>query len=216
MTKTMRIAALAVTLLLLGGNAGAQVASRPAADWVKVLDTAERLEAMRIGDVVARLGLRPGDVVADLGAGSGPFVVPFAKAVTPGGKVYAVEIDRDFFPYIRERAAQAGVTNVSTVLGAFTDPALPGADIDVAFMHDVLHHVADRAAYLSNLVTYLAPGARIAVIDYHPSRSPHAGEPALQVDKTQAAAWLAPAGFTPVEDIALFDDKWFVIFARQK
>ena len=46
---------------------------------------------------VTAMKLRPGDVVADLGAGSGPFVVPFARAVSAKGKVYAVDIDKGFF-----------------------------------------------------------------------------------------------------------------------
>lgn len=214
MTNPRRIALAAILLTLPASAADAQVASRPAADWVKVLDTPERLADMKIEEVVARLGLRPGDVVADLGAGSGPFVVPFAQAVTSSGTVYAVEIDKDFFPFIHERTRLAALTNVTTVLGEFTDPKLPADGVDVAFMHDVLHHIDARPAYLANLVKYLKPGARIAIIDYHPAHSPHTGEPALQVDKAQATAWLASAGFRPVDDIALFDDKWFVIFAR--
>ena len=193
----------------------AQRASRPAADWVGVLDSPERLAAMKIDEVVAAIGLKPGDVIADLGAGSGPFVVPFARAVTSTGKVYAVEIDGDFFPYIEKRAKEAGVANVRTVLGEFSDPKLPAADVDVAFMHDVLHHVEDRDGYLRNLATYLTPGARIVVIDYHPAQSPHAGAPALQVSRDECAAWLAAAGFAPAADHALFTDKWFTVFARR-
>jgi ubiquinone/menaquinone biosynthesis C-methylase UbiE len=192
----------------------AQLASRPAEEWVKVLDSAERLASLRIDDVVAALKLRPGDMVADLGAGTGPFVVPFARAVTPKGKVFAVDIDKGFFPLIASKTKQAGVANVETVLGEFTDPKLPTTDIDVAFMHDVLHHVEDRAAYLGNLVKYLKPTARVVVIDYNPAQSPHADQPALQVSKEQASAWLAQAGFRTVDEVKLFTDKWFVVYAR--
>jgi SAM-dependent methyltransferase len=208
---------LALALLLVtaaAGTAAAQIASRPAADWVKVLDNPERLAAMKIDEVVAALRLQPGNVIADLGAGSGPFIVPFAKAVTASGKVYAVEIDRGFFPYIEEKASKAGAANVRTVLGAFTDPQLPSADVDVAFMHDVLHHIEQREAYLRTLVKYLKPSARIAIIDYNPADSPHGGEPAMQTSKEHATAWLAAVGFKPIEEVALFGDKWFVIYGR--
>ena len=194
--------------------AAAQLASRPAEEWVKVLESAERLASLRIDDVVAALKLRPGDVVADLGAGTGPFIVPFARAVTPKGKVYAVDIDKGFFPLIATKTKEAGVANVQPVLGEFTDPKLPAADIDVAFFHDVLHHIENRAAYLGNLVKYLKPTARVVVIDYNPAQSPHADQPALQVSREQASAWLAQAGFKPVDDVTLFADKWFVVYAR--
>jgi SAM-dependent methyltransferase len=191
-----------------------QLASRPAEEWVKVLETNERLAGLRIDDVVAGMKLSPGEVVADLGAGSGPFVVPLARAVTAKGKVYAVDIDRAFFPYIQGKAKDAGVANVQTVLGEFTDPKLPAADVDVAFLHDVLHHIENRALYLKALQRYLKPGARIVVVDYLPARSPHADQPALQVSKEQSAAWMAEAGFTLVQEIALFPDKYFVVYRR--
>jgi ubiquinone/menaquinone biosynthesis C-methylase UbiE len=205
---------LLVFVLTLAATATAQRASRPAEEWVKVLDAAERLAGLRVPDVVAALKLRPGDVVADLGAGSGPFVVPFASAVGPKGKVYAVEIDRNFFPYIERRAKEAGVSNVRVVAGEFTDPNLPAADVDVAFMHDVLHHIENRPLYFKNLARYLKPGARVVVIDYNPLQSPHRDEPALTVAKEQAAFWLADAGLKKVEDVTLFPDKYFVVFER--
>jgi ubiquinone/menaquinone biosynthesis C-methylase UbiE len=211
----MRIPSLLlIVLVALTATATAQRAGRPADEWVKTLESPERLAGLRVNDVVARLKLRPGDVIADLGAGSGPFVVSFATAVGPKGKVYAVEIDRDFFPHIQRKAKEAGVSNVQTVAGEFTDPNLPAADVDVAFMHDVLHHIENRPAYFKNLARYLKPGARVAVIDYHAMQSPHQNEPALVVAKEQAAFWLADAGFKPIEDIALFTDKYFIVYGR--
>lgn len=213
-TGAARAAAAAVMVLALASGASAQLASRPAEEWAKVLDSPERLAGLKIHEVAASLELGTGQVVADLGAGAGPFVVPFAAHVGPKGKVYAVDIDRGFFPYIQGRTKQAGVDNVQTVLGDAMDPKLPTADVDMAFFHDVLHHVENRSAYLKNLVKYLKPDARIAVIDYHPAQSPHRDEPALQVSKEQATAWLAEAGFKPLYEIPLFQDKWFVIYRR--
>ena len=212
----MRTLPYLIALLAVAATAtpAAQRASRPAEEWVKTLEGADRLAGLRVDEVVAALKLKPGEVIADLGAGSGPFVVPFARAVGPKGKVYAVEIDRGFFPFIERRAQKARVANVQTVAGAFTDPNLPAADVDVAFMHDVVHHIEDRPAYFRNLARYLKPGARIAVIDYHALQSPHADDKALQVSKEQAAFWLADAGFKPVEDVSLFPDKWFIVYQR--
>jgi ubiquinone/menaquinone biosynthesis C-methylase UbiE len=214
-SQTVRPVMFATVLVAtVAASAGAQLASRPAEDWARVLDNPERLASLKVDEVVASLRLQPGQVVADLGAGTGPFIVPFARAVTAAGKVYAVDIDEGFFPHIRSRAADAGVTNVQTVLGAFTDPKLPAADLDVAFFHDVLHHIEDPAGYLKNLVRYVKPDGRIVVIDYHPAQSPHRNDPSLQVSRAQTDAWLAASGFGLVEEIAVFDDKWFAVYRR--
>src|SRR3972149_1490465 len=97
---------LGICVLLLGvpASAAAQLASRPAEDWSKTLDQQTRVEALKIGEIVSKLGLKPGHVVADLGAGTGLFSVPMAKAVAPGGRVYAVEIDQGFFSVINAKA----------------------------------------------------------------------------------------------------------------
>jgi SAM-dependent methyltransferase len=202
-----------VAVLAAGaGKVAAQLASRPVGEWQRVLDSPERLAALRIDEVVSKLALEPDDVVADLGAGTGPFAVAMARAV-PSGRVYAVEVDEGFLPIIADRARTAGASNVHAVLGAFGDPKLPSA-VDVAFMHDVLHHISNRPAYAAALVKYLGSGARVAIVDYHPERSPHQGQRELVVSKDQARALFAAVGLKVVEDIALFEDKWFLVFSR--
>jgi ubiquinone/menaquinone biosynthesis C-methylase UbiE len=192
----------------------AQLASRPAEEWIKTLESPARIASLKTDEVIARLGLRSGDVIADLGAGSGLFAFPLAKAVG-SGRVYAVELDEAFLTHMRNKAKADGVTNVVPVLGKFTDPALPARDVDVAFFHDVLHHVENRSAYLKSVAGYVKSGGRIVVIEFNPGDSPHKAEPQLVVSKEQTAAWMAEVGFVPAEDVQLFADKWFVVYRRK-
>lgn len=194
----------------------AQLGSRPADEWVKTLESPERIAGLKVDEVVAKLQLKPGNVVADLGAGTGIFAVPLARAVGPTGKVYAVEIDADFFPHIQRKVKEQNVSNVRTVLGKPADPALPAADVDVAFLHDVLHHVEDKLGYLRQVVRYLTPAARIAIVEFNPATSPHKDDPKLQVTKSEMTAWMAALGFAPAEDVSLFADKWYVVYARKQ
>lgn len=203
-------ASFAVPARLVG-----QLASRPAEEWIKTLDGPARVAGLKIDEVVAAMKLQPGQVVADIGAGSGLLDVPLAKAVGPRGRVYAVEIDAGFFPGIKKRADEAQVTNIQTVLGKFTDPALPVRNIDVALFHDVLHHVEDRAAYLKTLSGYLSPAGRIAVVDYEGGRGPHAAQPELQVTREQLDTWMKAAGLTKTDDVQLFTDKYVVAYAKR-
>lgn len=191
----------------------AQRASRPADDWTATLEAPERVAGLKIPEVVAAMKLRPGDVVADLGAGSGLFVVPLSSAAGSRGKVLAVEIDRNFFPHIQQKAKASGVTNVQTVAGEATDPKLP-EPVDVALLHDVLHHIDNPTAYLKSLSKYLKPTGRIVIVDYLAKQGPHRDDPSLQVGKEEAAKLLAAIGFKPADDVALFPDKYFVIYRR--
>ena len=204
-----------VAVGLLAPLSAAQLASRPPAEWIKLLDSPERVAGLRINEVIGKLQLKPGTVLADLGAGSGSFSLPFAGAVGPTGKVYAVEVDEMMLEHIRRKAGDQRVTNIETVLGKFSDPALPAANVDVAFLHDVLHHIADRTGYLKQVPRYLKPGGRIAIIEFHPHASPHRDQPGLLVSKEQAQALLNGVGFIPAEEFPLFEDKWFVIYARR-
>ena len=71
-----------------------------------------------------------------------------------------------------------------------------------------------RAAFIKGLTRHLTPTARIAIVDYLAKQGPHRDDPSLQVGKEEAAKLLAAIGFKPVEDIALFPDKYFVVYGR--
>lgn len=205
--------ATAFFLSAVGG--WAQLGSRSTEEWLKTLDAATRVSKLKVDEAVAALKLTPGTVVADIGAGSGTFMRPLAKAVGLTGKVYAVDIDQGLVDHLAQRAREMNLPQVRPVLGAFTDPKLPARDVDVAFICDVLHHIENRAEYLQNLALYLKPTARIAVIDFHPALGPHKNDPSLQVTRDQAGAWMAAAGFVPVEEPPLYTDKWYVVYARK-
>ena len=194
--------------------AAAQLASRPAEDWTKTLEAHDRVANLKMDEIVARLGLKPGNTVADIGAGSGLFEVPLGKAVSPGGKVYAVDIDAGFFPQIKKKADEAHLTDVQTVLGKYTDPNLPDKNIDLVFFHDVLHHIQDRAGYLKSVAGYLKPSGRVAVIDYEMGQGPHKAAPELEVSREQLGAWAKQAGLKEAEDVKMFSDRYFLVYSK--
>jgi len=213
--STLR-AACGLVLALVGITpaAFAQLGARPTEQWLKTLDSANRVAKLKVDDVIAALKLKPGTVVADIGAGSGAFTLPLAAAVSPAGKVYAVDIDQGLVDHVAQRAKEAKANNVHPHLGSFTDPKLPQRDVDVAFIFDVLHHIENRSEYLKNLAPYLKPSGRIAIVDFHPELGPHKDDASLQVTRDQADAWLAALGFKKTTEHALYTDKWFVVYSR--
>lgn len=195
----------------------AQLGSQPAEQWALTLESGRRLASLDIDNVVAAIGLRPGDVVADIGAGTGIFSVPMARAVGPSGAVLAVEVDRGFLPLIEAKAREAGVANIATVLGEFGDPKLPRRDIDVAFFHDVLHHIEHREAYLRTLASYMPAGSRVVIVDYDENVPgiPHANQPEMLIGPEDVRGWMTAAGFALTREIEMFDDKFFVVYTKR-
>jgi ubiquinone/menaquinone biosynthesis C-methylase UbiE len=214
----MRIArCVAVLVLALAwgpGPAQAQLASRAPEEWIKTLESPQRIQGLKIDETIAALQLKPGNMVADIGAGTGLFEAALAKAVGPTGKVYAEDVDQGLLDAIGRKQKEFQIANIVTVLGKFTDPMLP-ANVDLAMINDVLHHIEDRATFLKNLGKYIKPGGRIAVIEFIPEKGGHRGQPELQVSKEQAARWMADAGLTPTQELELFADKYFVIYTKR-
>ena len=204
--------------IVLGGalarGAAGQLASRPAEDWAARLERPDRIAGLKIDYIIEKLELAPGQIVADIGAGPGVLSIPIAKAVAPGGKVYAEDIDKAFFDHVDKRAHEQHVSNVVNVLGEANDPKLPARDVDVALFHDVLHHIENRAAFLKATASYVKPGGRVAIVEL-PADGSHKNEPSLVVTKDQVNGWMADAGFKPVQEFdGLNERKWFVVYQR--
>jgi len=212
------LAPIAAVVLTAGAfPASAQLGSRPADQWAITLESGRRMESLEIDQVVREIGMQPGDLVAEIGAGTGIFSVSLARAVSPGGEVYAVEVDEGFLPMIAAKAEQGGVTNIHPLLGEFEDPKLPRNDFDVAFFHDVLHHIADRGPYLQKTASYLKQGGRIVVVDYDKNLpgNPHANQPEMLISPDEVDGWMRAAGLRLTRRVEMFQDKFYVIYTKQ-
>jgi ubiquinone/menaquinone biosynthesis C-methylase UbiE len=222
MLRNSFLAKATLGCLLLSANTlecRAQLASRPADEWVTTLEGTQRIGTLKIDEVIGKLGLKPGAVVADIGAGSGIFSRPLAKAIAPAGKLYAVDIDKDLLKHIEQRNREEKISNIVTVLGEFDDPKLPVRNLDVAFINDVLHHIKNRAVYLKSLASYMKPNGRIAIIemDITDPNTPHKSQPELLVSPQDMVRWMSDAGFKVAQEHAdLFPGtKVFLVFERK-
>jgi ubiquinone/menaquinone biosynthesis C-methylase UbiE len=165
--------------------------------------------AGQTGRVVETLKLRPGDRVADVGAGAGRYTVPLAKAVAPGGAVWAVDIDERALERNQEAVRNAGLANVKWVLAAEDDPRIP-EPVDLVFFSDSLHHIHGQEAYLKNLRKYLKPGGRVAVIDF--ARNWPGAHHIRRYTVDELDGWMKGAGFTRVETYDFPADRFFAIY----
>jgi len=197
------MAALVLTAGLLGG-----------CGWLKRLayEGFSRDDWQQPERVVAALGIQPGARVADLGSGSGYFTVRLAPAVGEHGRVYAVDVDAEMNEYLRRRLAQAGIANVEVILGGFDDPLLPDGGIDLVLVVDTYHHIAERPTYFRNLQRDLAPGGRVAVIDYDGRKGWFVRLIGHYTPRDDLLREMREAGYEVVEEYDFIDRQSFVIF----
>ena len=126
-----------------------------------------RDEWQRPEQVIRSLQIGEGEYVADLGSGSGYFTFRLGEAVSPAGKVYAVDIDEKMNQLVASRAEKEGAENVEVILARYDDPLLPESGVDLIFTCNTYHHIEERAIYFAKTRQYLHPEGRIAIIDYN-------------------------------------------------
>ena len=133
------------------------------AQW---LERDERVQEEQPGAVLDVMALEPGDVVADMGCGSGYYARRMARRVAPGGRVYCVDIQQEMLDIMQELADGEGVTGIVPVLGDVDDPKLPAGEVDWIILADVYHEMSDYEAMLAGMRASLAPGGRVALLEY--------------------------------------------------
>lgn len=197
-----------LALIALGTvDAGAQ--RRDPLEYIRILESAERVRKLQVDRVVETLEVKPGQRVADLGAGSGLFARPLARRVAPDGVVYAVDIDPDLLNHVKETAREQNISNIRTVLAGEYDPRIP-EKVDLVLISDTLHHIKDQQTYLRDLTRYLAVDARVAVIDFldeWPARFEHARYSVDDLD-----SWMRAAGLVIDESFDFLEDNFFRIY----
>jgi SAM-dependent methyltransferase len=194
---------LGLAVLLGAGGCRHHRVGDPAA-YLEMLERPERAEWQRPDDVVDALGLRGDEVIYDVGAGSGYFTFRLALAVPEG----------DFVAYIKQRAFDLAVVNVTAVLTDADDPGV-GAEADLVFVCDVLHHVEEWEDWVARLYEQMSPGARLAIIEFRQGDLPVGPDDSMKLPRAEVAARLAEVGFRgPREIDGVLPYQWFLIFER--
>ena len=118
-----------------------------------------------------RMGLQSGQRVLEVGPGPGRLLIPAARRVLPGGEVVGLDIQPGMIERLKTRAAQAGVTNLTTILGDATQPNVPAGSFDVIYLCTVLGEIPDRKAALQQCYAALKPGGLLSITEIFPD--PH-------------------------------------------
>ena len=199
-------------------NKGFREEADPAV-WLGRFEGESREIYAKRAEIVEASGAAPGMTVADLGAGTGLFTMLFARRVAPGGSVVAVDISQPFLQAIAKRAAQEGVTNVTTRPGTQTDTQLGEGRVDLVFTSDVYHHFEQVAPILESIRKALKPGGRFIVLDFEriPGVTPQRTLDHVRAGKAEVVREVEGGGFKLVREVTNLGLKqnYYLVFEKR-
>jgi predicted methyltransferase len=143
-----------------------------------IVASADRSDADRKNDVrrkpvdlLAFAGVRSGMTVLDVSAGGGYTTELLARAVAPGGRVYA-QTPRSPSPTLAERLQKPVAADVTSVVRPFENAPPPEAagKLDLVTLmfnyHDMGHLGVDRARLNAAIFAALKPGGAYVIADH--------------------------------------------------
>jgi len=159
------------------------------------------------------LGLREDSVVADLGAGTGFYSIA-AGHLVPKGKVYAVEVVKDFLMTIRNKVKDASLNNVEIIWGDIEKiggTKIGDGVLDVAIASNVFSQVEDKQKFIAEIKRILKPKGRVLLVDWatHSAVSPKGAIP-----KDKAREIFEKGSFVVERDINTEAHHYGMIFIR--
>ena len=215
------------------GSARAAVSSDP---LQASIDAAGRREEDRARDgnrkpyeTMRFFGIAPGLKVAELLTAGGYYAELLARAVGPGGHVYAQNnsyVSQKFAePELSERLQQPDLGNVTHLVSELEDPKLPEGELDVVLLilgyHDTYWMRTDRAAMNAAVFAALKPGGVFGVIDHHSAPGARATQVVNlhRIDEKLVKREILDAGFQLDDESDLLrnadDDHTKTVFDRQ-
>jgi len=117
------------------------------------------------------LGLKEGDIVADLGAGTGFYSVP-AGQITTKGKVYAIEIDKNYLATIKDKIREAHLSNVEIIWGDISKIGGTGIKdgiVDVVVASNIFFQIEDKEKFILEIKRILKQKGRVLLVDWRES-----------------------------------------------
>jgi ubiquinone/menaquinone biosynthesis C-methylase UbiE len=102
--------------------------------------------------------LTPDSRVFEFGCGTGSTALNHAPYA---GHILATDISPAMIAIARDKAAAAGISNVTFESTGIHDIQLPDGSVDVVMAHSILHLLSDPAAVLARMHALLKPGGVI-------------------------------------------------------
>lgn len=121
---------------------------------------------------IRELGVYEGQTVVDLGAGTGVYTVLLADRVGESGRVYAIEVQKEFLTNIKTAAADRGLKNVEVIWGdieRFGGTKVKDEIADEVVVSNVLFQAEDKGGLMREVKRILKPQGKLLIVDWKDS-----------------------------------------------
>lgn len=124
--------------------------------------------------ILVEQGLTETATIVDLGAGTGRFALPAARRFV---RVVAVDVSPAMLGFLRERIAEAELSNVGCVRAGLLSYEHSGPPVDAVYTRNTLHHLPDfwKAIALDRIAGLLRAGGILRlhdlIYDFQPSEA---------------------------------------------
>lgn len=154
-------------------------------------------------------------IVADLGAGTGFYSVVAAEMV-PKGKVYAIEIQKDFLTTIRNKIKEKNLDNLECFWGnieKIEGTKLGNEIADAVIASNVLFQVDNKEKFMEEMKRILKPEGRVLLVDWS-DNSPIYSDLKKIISKNRAQEIFENKGFTFDKEIDAGAHHYGMIFKK--
>ena len=149
----------------------AKRAERAADYFARNAEEWDRIRKLHVSDaeveaaLLQALGRRRFDTVLDVGTGTGrmlEFLAPHCE------RAVGIDSSREMLAVARAKLDAAKVGNAQVRLGSVYHLPIERGGFDLVVIHQVLHYLDDPARAVREAAGALAPGGRLAIIDFAP------------------------------------------------
>lgn len=167
---------------------------------------------------ISQFSLQPGMVAADFGTGDGAYAVGMSKRVMPGGKVYAIDVQKELLIRLKNSCQQKHITNVDFIWGDVENiggTKIADNTVDLVLISNILFQIKGGFTLATEAKRILKPGGRVAVIDWTDSFGGMGPQPADVVNEDDARKIFEQTGLIYDRSFVAGDHHYGIILIKK-
>jgi len=168
--------------------------------------------------IINKADIAEGMKVADFGCGGAAhFIVPLARVVGKGGRVYAIDILKNVLENVDRKIKVENIHNVKTVwsdLEIFKGTKIEAGSLDAILLVNTLYQSKQRASVLREAIRTLKKGGKIVIVEWKKITTPFGPKREERVDDKNLAKVAEKQGLELEEEFYVGSYHYGLIFHK--